>query len=87
MAEPADAAGATTVSLGKGAWDCDTKREIPPEKEAEVFEEVATLDHPFEGIPTIPLRKDTAHMAAFCSGCRYRVSATPDMTVAQVPPQ
>jgi hypothetical protein len=22
------------VSLGKGAWDCDTGSEIPPEKEA-----------------------------------------------------
>ena len=21
------------VSLGKGAWDCDANREIPPEKE------------------------------------------------------
>jgi len=23
----------TGVSLGKGAWDCDANREIPPEKE------------------------------------------------------
>jgi hypothetical protein len=49
-----------------------------------VFEELATMDHPFEGIPTIPPRKDTAHMAFYCNGCRYRVSATPDMTVAEV---
>jgi hypothetical protein len=42
------------------------------------------MDHPFEGIPTIPPRKDTAHMAFYCNGCRYRVAATPDMTVAQV---
>jgi hypothetical protein len=52
--------------------------------QAEVFEELATMDHPFEGIPTIPPRKDTAHMAFYCNGCRYRVSATPDMTVAEV---
>lgn len=42
------------------------------------------MDHPFEGIPTIPPRKNTTHMAAFCNGCRYRVTASPDMTVAQV---
>uniref|UniRef100_A0A383WL67 Ubiquitin-like domain-containing protein n=1 Tax=Tetradesmus obliquus TaxID=3088 RepID=A0A383WL67_TETOB len=83
MAEPA--AGADSgPSLGKGAWDCDNNREIPPEKEAEVFEELATMEHSFEGIPTIPPRKDTAHMAFYCNGCRYRVAATPDMTVAQV---
>lgn len=31
----AEAAAATeaTVSLGKGAWDCDNNCEIPPEKE------------------------------------------------------
>ncbi len=23
------------VSLGKGAWDCDANREIPPEKEVQ----------------------------------------------------
>lgn len=49
-----------------------------------MFEEVATMDFPFEGIPTIPPRKNTTHMAAFCNGCRYRVTASPDMTVAQV---
>lgn len=42
------------------------------------------MDFPFEGIPTIPPRKNTTHMAAFCNGCRYRVTASPDMTVAQV---
>ena len=31
------------VSLGKGAWDCDNNCEIPPEREAEVFEEIATM--------------------------------------------
>eukprot|EP00879_Flechtneria_rotunda_P005612 GHRR01005908.1.p1 GENE.GHRR01005908.1~~GHRR01005908.1.p1 ORF type:complete len:167 (+),score=52.41 GHRR01005908.1:99-599(+) len=89
MAEPATGADVTKemsggVSLGKGAWDCDNNCEIPPEKEAEVFEEIATMDHPFEGIPTIPPRKDTRHMAFFCNGCRYRVTASPDMTVAEV---
>lgn len=52
--------------------------------QAEVFEEIATIDYPFEGIPTIPPRKNTTHMAAFCNGCRYRVTANPDMTVAEV---
>ncbi len=33
---PASAGTGTggSVSLGKGAWDCDANREIPPEKEA-----------------------------------------------------
>jgi hypothetical protein len=57
---------------------------LPAAAQAEVFEELATMDHPFEGIPTIPPRKDTAHMVFYCNGCRYRVSATPDMTVAEV---
>lgn len=52
--------------------------------QAEVFEEIATMDHPFEGIPTVPPRRNTTHMAAFCNGCRYRVTASPDMTVAEV---
>lgn len=30
--------------------------------QAVVFEEVATMDFPFEGIPTVPPRKDTKHM-------------------------
>jgi len=29
-AEPGQTSG---VSLGKGAWDCDARKEIPPEKE------------------------------------------------------
>ncbi len=49
-----------------------------------MFEEIATTDHVFEGIPTVPLRKDREHMAAYCGACRYRVAATPDMTVEQV---
>ena len=30
--------------------------------QAEVFEEIATMDFPFEGIPTVPPRKDRDHM-------------------------
>lgn len=41
------------------------------------------MDIPFEGIPTIPPRKDMEHMAFFCGPCRYRVTASPDMTAAQ----
>merc|ERR1719281_7797 len=44
------------VSLGKGAWDCDENVAIAPEREAAVFEEVATMEFPFEGIPTVPPR-------------------------------
>jgi len=76
--------GGAGVSLGKGAWDCDTNTEIPPEKEAYVFEEIATMDFPFEGIPTVPPRKDMDHLAFFCGGCRYRVTAYPDWTAAKV---
>ncbi|KAG2490862.1 hypothetical protein HYH03_010780 [Edaphochlamys debaryana] len=72
------------VSLGKGAWDCDANREIPADKEAEVFEEIATMDLPFEGIPTVPPRKDRDHMVFFCGGCRYRITAAPDWTVGAV---
>ena len=72
------------VSLGKGAWCCTENKEIPPEKEAEVFEEIPTMDFPFEGIPTVPPRKDMDHFAFFCDGCRYRVKATIDMTAKEV---
>ena len=44
--------------------------EIPPEREAIVFEEIATMEFPFEGIPTVPPRKDMDHLAFFCGGCR-----------------
>lgn len=27
-----------------------------------MFEEIATMDHPFEGIPTVPPRKDMDHL-------------------------
>ena len=30
--------------------------------QAEVFEEIATMEFPFEGIPTVPPRKDMEHM-------------------------
>lgn len=78
--------GGGGVSLGKGAWDCDTNSPIPPEKEALVFEEVATMDFPFEGIPTVPPRKDMDHFAFFCGGCRYRVTGQPEWTVAKARP-
>lgn len=29
------------------------------------------MDFPFEGIPTVPPRKDMDHMAFFCGGCRW----------------
>ena len=38
----------------------------------EVFEEIATAEFAFEGIPTVPPRKDMEHFAFFCDGCRYR---------------
>lgn len=91
-----DAQANAGVSLGKGAWDCDTNTAIPPEREvrifctryainlqttspfhpfnhrinhryqtilqADVFEEIATMEFPFEGIPTVPPRKDMDHM-------------------------
>jgi hypothetical protein len=93
-------AGGSDALMGKGAWDCDAGRAIPPDKEvcvlegvfffgrgvpapsigkngrgifstphpftktkqAEVFEEVPTMDFPFHGMPTVPPRKDMAHM-------------------------
>ena len=33
-------------------------------QQAEVFEEVPNMDFPFEGIPTVPLRKDMDHMVS-----------------------
>ena len=40
--------------------------------QAEVFEEIPTDEFAFEGIPTVPPRKDMDHFAFFCDGCRYR---------------
>ena len=34
----------------------------PCPAQAEVFEEIATMEFPFEGIPTVPPRKDMDHM-------------------------
>ena len=85
-------AAGVSLSLGKGAWDCDVGCAIPPEKEvkdlflctiqrlalthinevkhlvvdfvhnkamqAQEFEELATMEFPFEGIPTVPPRTD-----------------------------
>ena len=33
-----------------------------PITQAEVFEEIPTMDFPFHGMPTVPPRKDMAHM-------------------------
>ncbi|CAG9466518.1 unnamed protein product [Pedinophyceae sp. YPF-701] len=66
------------------AWDCDNRCAIAAEKEAEIFEEVADMTHPFEGIPTVGMRKDMDRMAFFCNGCRYLVTAYPDWTAARV---
>lgn len=44
------------------AWDCDENKGIQPEMEPIVFEEVATMEFPFEGIATVPPRKDMSHM-------------------------
>ena len=38
---PADATVTVTVSLGKGAWDCDKRCPIPPEKEVHPEEQQA----------------------------------------------
>jgi hypothetical protein len=40
--------------------------------QAEVFEELTTAEFAFEGIATVPPRKDMEHFAFFCDGCRYR---------------
>jgi len=41
------------------------------------------MEFPFEGIPTVPPRKDVAHLTFFCAGCRYRVTADPSWTVSK----
>ena len=55
----------------RAAHHCPGPAEIPPEREAIVFEEIATMEFPFEGIPTVPPRKDMDHLAFFCGGCRW----------------
>jgi hypothetical protein len=52
--------------------------------QAEVFEEIPTMDFPFEGIPTVPPRKDMDHFAFFCDGCRYRVKGTIDQKASEI---
>ena len=67
------------LKTGKGAWDCDLRKEILPEEEAIVFEEIATAkegDFLFEGIPCVQRRQDFDHLAFFFSGCRYRIKAS-----------
>jgi len=46
----------------------------------EVWEEIPTMDYPFEGLPTIPPRKDMDHFGVFCDGARYRVKGNIQMT-------
>jgi hypothetical protein len=74
------------VGVGKGAWDCDAKREILPENEGAEFEEIPTADAPrFEhlpDVPTVPPRKDFERVSAWWDGCRYRV--TFDVNVGSV---
>jgi hypothetical protein len=61
--------------------------ELLPSVQAEVFEEIATMDCPFEGIPTVPPRKDMDHMVPaflyvdFASSC-YR-KAQPSNSLLQ----
>jgi len=52
--------------------------------QAEMFEEIPTMDFPFEGIPTVPPRKDMDHFAFFCDGCRYRVKGTIDQKASEI---
>jgi hypothetical protein len=47
-------------------------------------QQIATMDMPFEGIPTVPPPKDRARLAFFAGGCRYLVTAAPSETVASV---
>ena len=44
--------------------------------QAEVFEEIATMEFPFEGIPTIPPRKDMDHMVDYRSKHSCHVYST-----------
>ena len=53
--------------------------------QAEVFEEIATMEYQFEGIPTVPPRKDAEHLAFFCDGCRYRHARRRDSVFASRP--
>jgi len=75
--EDATAATYADVGLGKGAWCCDTRREIAPEDEAAVFEEIPNFSWTFahlKDVPTVPARRNMTHVACWWSGCRYRVA-------------
>lgn len=50
-----------------------------------MFEEIATMDFPFEGIPTVPPRKDMDHMAFFCGSCRCGACLRPVLPHAARP--
>eukprot|EP00793_Prasinoderma_coloniale_P006850 PRCOL_00001681-RA len=70
---------------GYGAWDCDKNELIAPERECYVFEEIPTMDYPWEGMPTIPPHKDREHLTFFTEkDKRFRVRANPDEDVADV---
>lgn len=71
-------------SLGKGAWCCDTDTEIPPERECEVFEEMATDAIKFHGMPTVPPRRNHTHVAAFFEGRRFRVRVEHESDTVEV---
>jgi hypothetical protein len=74
-------------ALGKGAWDVDADAPIPPEREAEVFEEIASdaPAHMFAGqIPTVPPRRNATHLSVFHAGVRYRLRADVTERVADV---
>ena len=47
---------AESVDRGSSVDQSDTQ------SAAEVFEEIATMDFPYEGIPTVPPRKNMTHM-------------------------
>ena len=46
--------------------------------------QIATMDLPYEGIPTVPPRKDMDHFAFFCSGKRYLVAGQPSESVTML---
>ncbi len=54
----------TTTTTTVERRNCNASRQLITLRpaQAEVFEEIATMEFPFEGIPTIPPRKDMDHM-------------------------
>ena len=63
---------AVLQARGVARADATPCRRLAPRSQAEVFEELPTEEFAFEGIPTVPPRKDMEHFAFFCDGCRYR---------------